>query len=149
MEPPVLIGLLSVSASLALIMPAPRPTPRAPLTTASASSAVLRPFFCVVMVLLLWLRHQSSCHSCDLVRECMRFASNSSLFFGRFCGWLHALRSGGSSSSFTCLVSLSLSISAWLVLTEDLIHHRVIQSQLAGFNWPFASSNKAQCVHLG
>ena len=64
----------------------------------------------------------------------MRFASNSCLCFGRFCGSRHASRSGGSISSFRRLVSLSLSFSAWLVLTEDLTHHRVLHVQLAGFN---------------
>ena len=57
-----------------------------------------------------------------------RSSWKSCLSFKRFCGWLHALRSRGSASNFERMVSLSLSISAWPVLTEGLNHHRLISS---------------------
>ena len=60
----------------------------------------------------------------------MRFASNC-LSFERFCGWLHTLRSRGSASNLRRMVHLSLSISAQLVLTEDLAHR--LLSFLAGW----------------
>ena len=36
----------------------------------------------------------------DLLQKCIRLASNSGLSLMRFCGWLHALRSGGSATHF-------------------------------------------------
>ena len=60
----------------------------------------------------------------DLLRQCIRLASNSGLSLERFCGWLHALRSGGSASNFRCMVLASshkrsqhhrLSPSNWLL----------------------------------
>ena len=62
---------------------------------------------------------------CDLLRQCMRLASNNCFSFESFCGWLHA-------SSFRRKVSLSLSISAQPVLTEDLNHDRLLSFLLVG-----------------
>ena len=63
----------------------------------------------------------------------MRFASNTCLPFERFCGWIHALRSTGSSTNFRRMV-FNLSISARPVLTEDLVHHSLLPSQLVDIN---------------
>ena len=55
-----------------------------------------------------------------------RVASNSCLSLKRSCGWFHALHSGGSASNIRRIVSLSLRISAWPVVTEDFNHHGLI-----------------------
>ena len=73
----------------------------------------------------------------DLLRRCIRLASNSGLSLERFCGWFHALRSGGSASNFRRMVLASshrrsqhhrLRPSHWLVSKASFLRRLTLNS---------------------